>query len=191
MTRKTSAGILLYRRGSEGLELLLAHPGGPFFARRDLGHWTIPKGEPGDEDDLMAAASREFEEETGHPLGEVARQAPLRPIDLGSVVQASGKRVFAWAVEGDLDPDQATSNTFELEWPPGSGQVQEFPEIDAVAWYPVAEAQRRINRAQAAFVQRLAATLGADGTATRDGAGPIRPNVTRDAGAIPPDATRT
>ncbi len=160
MSRRTSAGILLYRRGASGLELLLAHPGGPFFAHRDIGHWTIPKGEPGDEDDLLAAATREFEEETGHALAAVARDPGAAPIDLGSVVQASGKRVFGWAVEGDLDPTQATSNTFELEWPPASGRRHVFPEIDEVAWFDIREARRRINRSQSSFVERLIAAVG-------------------------------
>lgn len=163
MTRRLSAGILLFRRRDGELELLLAHPGGPFFEGRDIGHWTIPKGEPGEGDDLLETAGREFEEETGHALAAVARDPAAPPIDLGSVVQASGKRVLCWAVEGDLDPATATSNTFELVWPPGSGRAQHFLEIDEVAWFGVAEALRRANPSQTAFVHRLLAAVGSGG----------------------------
>jgi predicted NUDIX family NTP pyrophosphohydrolase len=156
VTRRLSAGILLYRHRDGDLEVLLAHPGGPFFEGRDLGHWTIPKGEP-DGDDLLETAGREFEEETGHALAAVAADPATPPIDLGSVIQASGKRVHCWAVEGDLDPATATSNTFELVWPPGSGRAQHFLEIDAVAWFRIPEALRRANPSQAEFVHRLVA----------------------------------
>lgn len=162
MTRKVSAGILLYRQrdgGGGGLEVLLAHPGGPFFANRDAGHWTIPKGEPADGDDMLTAAKREFAEETGHDLVAAARDPSASPIDLGSVVQASGKLVLCWAVEGDLDPAVATSNTFEMPWPPGSAEVRTFPEIDRVAWFPLGEARRRANHAQVEFIDRLAGVL--------------------------------
>ncbi|HEX4897124.1 MAG TPA: NUDIX domain-containing protein [Candidatus Limnocylindrales bacterium] len=163
MTRKVSAGILLYRYRDGGLEVLLAHPGGPFFANRDAGHWTIPKGEPGESDELQAAAAREFEEETGHSLAAVARDPAASPLDLGSIVQASGKRVHCWAVEGDLDPATSTSNTFEMPWPPGSTRRRTFPEIDRVAWFPLAEARRRANPSQAELIDRLGAALGASG----------------------------
>ena len=159
MTRRVSAGILLYREGPSGLEVLLAHPGGPYFTNRNMGHWTIPKGEPGDEDDLFMAGSREFNEETGYVLAAVAADPGAAPLPLGTVTQASGKVVHAWAVRGDLDPAGATSNTFEMTWPPGSGHREVFPEIDRVAWFPVAEARRRANRSQAAFVERLVAEL--------------------------------
>ena len=160
MTRKVSAGILLYRQQDGGvLEVLLAHPGGPFFANRDAGHWTIPKGEPADGDDMLTAAKREFAEETGHELSAVARDPAEAPIDLGSVVQASGKQVLCWAVEGDLDPAAATSNSFEMPWPPGSAEVRTFPEIDRVAWFPLGEARRRANHAQTEFIDRLAEAL--------------------------------
>lgn len=155
MTARVSAGILLYRHRGGELQVLLAHPGGPFFANSDLGHWTIPKGELADGDDLLAAAAREFEEETGHALAAVALEGVLRPLDLGSVVQASGKRVHCWAVEGDLDPAAATSNTFEMPWPPGSDRLRTFPEIDRVAWFPIDEAARRANPSQALLVARL------------------------------------
>ncbi len=160
MSRRISAGILLYRRGAGGFEVPLAHPGGPFFSSRDLGHWTIPKGEPGGGDDLLETAAREFEEETGHALSTVAGEAAAPPLDLGSVVQASGKRVHCWAVEGDLDPAAATSNTFEMPWPPGATRQMTFPEIDRVEWFTVPEASRRANPSQAEFVGRLAEHLG-------------------------------
>jgi predicted NUDIX family NTP pyrophosphohydrolase len=160
MTRKVSAGILLYRRRDDALEVLLAHPGGPFFANRDVGHWTIPKGEPGENDELPSAAAREFEEETGHALAAVARDPAAPPLDLGSIVQASGKRVHCWAVEGDLDPATSSSNTFEMPWPPGSGRLRTFPEVDRVAWFPVAEARRRANPSQAELVDRLVDRIG-------------------------------
>jgi predicted NUDIX family NTP pyrophosphohydrolase len=159
---RTSAGILLFRRGPAGLEVLLGHPGGPFFTRRDEGHWSIPKGEPDPVDatldarQLLAVARREFEEETGLPAPE-SNVAP--PIQLGSVVQKGGKVVHAWAIEGDLDPAGAVSNEFEMDWPPGSGRRQSFPEIDRVEWFRPAEARRRIKAPQAAFVDRLEAAL--------------------------------
>ena len=165
MSRRVSAGILLYRRGPEGVEVLLAHPGGPFFTHRDLGHWTIPKGEPAEGDDLLATAAREFEEETGQAVASVARDPATSPVSLGTVTQASGKVVHAWAVEGDLDPAAATSNTFETYWPPGSGRMKTFPEIDRVAWFSLSEARRRANPSQALFVDRLGEAL----TGTRAG----------------------
>jgi predicted NUDIX family NTP pyrophosphohydrolase len=151
---RTSAGVLLWRRRDGRIEVLLGHPGGPFFARKDGGVWSVLKGEtsPG-EKDLEALARREFEEETGHA-------APRGPtIELGEVRQAGGKLVVCWAVEGDLDPDDAFSNTFEMEWPPRSGRTQEFPEIDRVAWFDLASAREAINLAQAAFLDRLDESL--------------------------------
>jgi predicted NUDIX family NTP pyrophosphohydrolase len=159
VSRKVSAGILLFRLRDGHAEVLLGHPGGPFFANRDAGNWTIPKGEPGEDDELPSAAAREFEEETGHALSAVALDPAAPLIDLGSVVQASGKRVHCWAVEGDLDPALASSNTFEMAWPPGSDRLQTFPEIDRVAWFPIDEARRRANRSQAELVDRLAAWI--------------------------------
>jgi predicted NUDIX family NTP pyrophosphohydrolase len=153
---RTSAGILLWRRRGTRLEVLLGHNGGPFFARKDLGHWTVLKGEVEPGEDVVAVARREFAEETGHPLPD----GPL--IELGQIRQRSGKVVLAWAVEGDLDPETAVSNTFELEWPPRSGRIQEFPEIDRVAWFGIPEARRRIKAAQAPFLDRLEAS-GATG----------------------------
>jgi predicted NUDIX family NTP pyrophosphohydrolase len=153
LATRTSAGILLFRRGNGGLELLLAHPGGPFFTRKDEGYWTIPKGEVDPGEELLAVARREFAEETGHapPDGE--------PIPLGSIVQKGGKVVHAWAIEGDLDPAAAASNTFEMTWPPGSGRLQEFPEIDRVEWFDRNEARRRIKATQIPLFERLDAAL--------------------------------
>jgi len=156
MAERTSAGILLYRRPSDGrLEVLLAHPGGPYFAKRDLGDWTIPKGEPdGDETDLAAVARREFAEETGT---EIDPAAP--PIELGTIVQKGGKVVHGWAVEGDMDAATARSNEFEVVWPPRSGQLQRFPEIDRVEWFEPDEARRRLKASQVPFIDRLEAAL--------------------------------
>lgn len=149
-TGVTSAGVLLWRRRAGLLEVLLAHPGGPYWAAKDAGHWTIPKGEAGPDEDLQAVAWREFEEETGHPL-----QADQAVMALGEIRQKSGKRVVGWAVQGDLDPSAAVSNTFEMEWPPGSGRRQAFPEIDRVAWFDLAEARTRLKAAQVPFLDRL------------------------------------
>jgi predicted NUDIX family NTP pyrophosphohydrolase len=150
---RVSAGILLYKSVADGLAVLLAHPGGPLFARRDAGHWTIPKGEPDADEPLLDAARREFTEETGRRPDE----GPL--IDLGSIVQKGGKVVHAWAIEGDLDPELARSETFEMEWPPRSGLMESFPEIDRVAWFDPVEARRRIKAAQVPLLDRLEAAL--------------------------------
>jgi predicted NUDIX family NTP pyrophosphohydrolase len=151
---RVSAGILLYRRSEGGLQVLLAHPGGPLFANRDDGHWTIPKGEPDPDEPLLEAARREFVEEIGQPLPEGLL------IELGSITQKGGKVVHAWALEGDLDPETARSATFELEWPPRSGRLQAFPEIDRVAWFDPDEARRRIKEAQIPLIDRLEEALG-------------------------------
>jgi predicted NUDIX family NTP pyrophosphohydrolase len=148
---RTSAGLLLHRSHAGRREVLLAHPGGPLFASRDLGAWSIPKGEVEPGEEPLQVARREFEEETGHR--PPADRSAYRP--LGEVRQKSGKRVSAWAVEGDLDPSTATSNTFEMEWPPRSGRREWFPEIDRVEWFGLDEARHRINPAQAAFIDRL------------------------------------
>jgi predicted NUDIX family NTP pyrophosphohydrolase len=145
-----SAGILLHREGADGLEVLLVHPGGPFWAKRDDGAWSIPKGEYVDGDDPRAAARREFEEELGSPL---PGGAELR--ELGEVRQKNGKHVVAWAVAGDLDASAARSNTFEMEWPPRSGRRQEFPEIDRAEWFTLARAREKLLPAQTAFLDRL------------------------------------
>ena len=148
-----SAGLLLFRRSGDGaLELFLAHPGGPFWAHRDDGAWTIPKGALNADEPLLDAARREFEEETGlRPTG------PFLP--LGSIRQKAGKTVHAWAWEGDADPARVTSNTMRTEWPRGSGQWLTFPEVDRCAWFDPATARVKLNAAQAEFVERLEAVL--------------------------------
>jgi len=153
MAPRTSAGILLFRPRNGRLEVLLAHPGGPFFANRDVGHWTIPKGEADGDEELTAVARREFEEETGHPAPDGDA------LDLGSIVQKGGKVVFACALEGDLDPETAASNTFEMVWPPGSGSVRTFPEIDRVEWFDIDEAKRRVKPTQIPLIDRLVEAL--------------------------------
>jgi predicted NUDIX family NTP pyrophosphohydrolase len=160
VTALVSAGVLLYRRASGRLEVLLAHPGGPYFANRDIGSWTIPKGQPDGEDDLLRVAQREFEEETGHAIAAV-RADDAAPMELGSVVLGSGKVVHGWAIQGNLDPAAVASNEFELEWPPRSGKRLRFPEIDRLAWLEPLAARERIHPAQAAFIDRLEAALGA------------------------------
>ena len=148
-----SAGILLYRRGAAGLEVLLGLPGGPYWRGRDEGAWTIPKGEIGEDEEPFAAALREFHEETGF----AAEGAPLA---LTALRQPSRKWVHVWAVEGDCDVTQSRSNTFSMEWPRQSGRMQEFPELQRVAWFPIEEAGRRILRGQAAFLVELRHLLG-------------------------------
>jgi predicted NUDIX family NTP pyrophosphohydrolase len=149
---KLSAGILLYRSQQESLEVLIAHPGGPFWSKKDLGAWSIPKGlvEPGE--DLLNAAIREFREETGHTVS--GRFIKLTPIKL-----RAGKIVIPFALEYDLDPEAVISNTFQTEWPPRSGQQQEFPEIDRVEWVNVDTAKRKLNPAQAAIIDELTRKL--------------------------------
>jgi predicted NUDIX family NTP pyrophosphohydrolase len=146
---KRSAGILLYRTSGGVPEVLLVHPGGPFWARRDAGAWSIPKGEYEEADDPLAAALREFEEETGTALDA----GELR--DLGEVKQKGGKVVSAFAAEGDIDADNVRSNTFTMEWPPRSGRMAEFPEIDRAGWFVLDEAREKLNPAQAEFLDRL------------------------------------
>jgi predicted NUDIX family NTP pyrophosphohydrolase len=147
-SRNRSAGILLFRRTAGVLEVLLAHPGGPFWARKDVGAWTLPKGIVEEGEDPLAAALREFEEEIGtRPTGE--------PIPLGSIRQRGGKHVLAWACEGDLDADAIRSNIARLEWPRGSGRFVDFPEVDRAAWFSLDHARERINPAQAALLDRL------------------------------------
>jgi predicted NUDIX family NTP pyrophosphohydrolase len=148
-----SAGILLFRHGEPGLEVLLVHPGGPFFARRDDGAWSIPKGLYEDGEEPLAAARREFAEELGSECPDGSA------LELGEIRQKNGKRVTAWAVEGDLDADSITSNTFELEWPPRSGRRQEFPEIDRAAWFTLDAARTKLLAAQTPLLDRLADAL--------------------------------
>jgi len=147
---KESAGLLLYRRREEALEVLLVHPGGPFWAKKDAGAWTIPKGELAPGEAPLDAARREFREETGQEVAGPFHA--LRPVR-----QAGGKTVYAWAVAGELDAAAIQSNTFEMEWPPRSGRRRAFPEIDRAQWFALEEARRRINPAQAALLDELAA----------------------------------
>jgi len=154
MATKTSAGILMFHKSDGGIEVLLAHPGGPFFKNKDAGVWTIPKGVPEPNENLMERARIEFEEEIG-----VKAEGELFP--LGTVTQKSGKVVHAWAMEGDLPADfEARSNTFELEWPPRSGKMQSFPEIDRAGFFSIEEAAHKINPAQKEFLDRLQQYLG-------------------------------
>ena len=153
-----SAGALLFKvlPPAGDVEVLLGHPGGPFWARRDEGAWSIPKGEYGPDEDPRAAAAREFAEELGSPLPS----GPL--IDLGTVRQPSGKLVTVFAVESDFDATTARSNTFEMEWPPKSGRMGSFPEIDRAEWFDCATARVKLVRGQVEFVDRLLAALGLD-----------------------------
>jgi predicted NUDIX family NTP pyrophosphohydrolase len=157
MPRRRSAGILLHRGHGEALEVLLVHPGGPAWAGREIGAWSLPKGEYLDGEDPLAAARREFEEELGTapPAGE--------PEDLGEIRQKSGKRVRAWAMPGDLDATQIHSNTFQFEWPPRSGKLIEIPEVDRAEWFGIDAAREKINPAQVALLDRLVQLLGTDG----------------------------
>jgi predicted NUDIX family NTP pyrophosphohydrolase len=146
---KLSAGLLLYRVRDGVVDVLIAHPGGPFWARKDDGAWSIPKGEYADGEDPWAAAQREFKEEVG-------LTPPTGPrFDLGSVKQPGGKVVTAFAVQGDLDVTEARSNTFELEWPRGSGKLRMFPEVDRVDWFPVAQARAKLLKGQRGFLDQL------------------------------------
>jgi predicted NUDIX family NTP pyrophosphohydrolase len=156
MSHRISAGILLYRRRAGVLEVLLGHPGGPFFAGRDHGHWSIPKGQVEPGETLIDVARREFEEETGTAVPAEGL------VPLGETRQKGGKLVHAWACEGDLDPETATSNTLEMTWPPLFGRRITVPEIDRVAWYDRDEARARIKEAQAVFIDRLEAHLASE-----------------------------
>jgi predicted NUDIX family NTP pyrophosphohydrolase len=150
---RRSAGILLHRAGAGGhgsREVLLVHPGGPFWAKRDDGAWSIPKGEYEDGEEPLAAALREFEEEIGSALERVGEL-----VELGEVRQKNRKVVSAWAAEGEVDAAAVRSNTFEMEWPPRSGRMQEFPEIDRAEWFPLARARAKLIEAQVAFLDRL------------------------------------
>ena len=157
---KTSAGLLMYRRGNGTVEVLLVHPGGPYWSKKDCGAWSIPKGEYSADEDPLSSAKREFTEETG-----------LRPgnafIELVPIAQAGGKIVRAWAFEGDADPAAIVSNTFSMEWPPRSGRQQTFPEIDRAAWFSIDEAKDRILKGQVPLLEdlqrRLSERLLADG----------------------------
>ncbi|MGN6569700.1 MAG: NUDIX domain-containing protein [Flavipsychrobacter sp.] len=145
---KKSAGILAYRWAGVELQVLLVHPGGPFWARKDAGAWSIPKGEFSDDEDPLAAAKREMQEELG--VAPDGKYVPLTPIR-----QKSGKQVYAWAVETNIDTEKIVSNTFAIEWPPASGKMKEFPEIDKAEWYSLTATKEKINPAQFAFVAEL------------------------------------
>jgi predicted NUDIX family NTP pyrophosphohydrolase len=150
---RRSAGILLYRRRDHAIEFLLVHPGGPFWARKDEGAWSIPKGEYSEGEDALAVAQREFAEETGAAVhGEF--------LPLGEIVQKRGKIVTAFALEGDFDPATLRSNMFEIEWPPRSGRKQTFPEVDRAQWFAPAEAERKILPGQKELIARLLTKLG-------------------------------
>jgi predicted NUDIX family NTP pyrophosphohydrolase len=153
MQSKTSAGLLMFRKAKDGLEVLLVHPGGPYFQKKDEGAWTIPKGETIEGEDLLARARTEFEEELGiAPSGDW--------IELGSIRQKGGKTVYAWAFESGLRDDfELKSNTFQLQWPPRSGKIQTFPEVDKAAFFSMKEARRKMNVAQTAFLDRLCNAL--------------------------------
>lgn len=157
---KRSAGLLLYRRKDESIEVFLVHPGGPFWSKKDLGAWSIPKGEYGDDETPLAAARREFEEETGF-------LPPPGAMELGEVKQAGGKLVKAWAAEGDCDPARLVSNTCETEWPPRSGRMIEIPEVDRAAWFPIEDAHVRIFQSQQPFLERLKQKLETNGSSPR------------------------
>ena len=146
---KVSAGLLLYRKRAGALEVFLVHPGGPLWQKRDAGAWSIPKGEYGDGEEPLEAAIREFEEETGFQA-----KGPYHP--LAPVRQPGGKIVHAWAFEGDCDPERLRSNTFAREWPPGSGRMRHYPEVDRAAWFEIPEAVRRINAGQTPLLDELA-----------------------------------
>ena len=150
--KRRSAGLLMYRICRHVPQVLLIHPGGPFWARKDAGAWTIPKGEYDDDEDPLAAAKREFVEETGFTLGDTF-------IELQPIRQAGGKKVMAWAFAGDCDPSRMVSNTFEMEYPPKSGRMQTFPEADRCEWFDLPEARRRINAAQVPLLDELEALV--------------------------------
>jgi predicted NUDIX family NTP pyrophosphohydrolase len=154
MPSRVSAGLLMYRIKEGLLQIFLGHPGGPLYRNKDEGHWTIPKGEPPENENLQDTAIREFEEETG-----IKPQGPF--IELGSIRQKGGKVVYGWAFEGDHDPLQPIrSNTFEMQWPPGSGRMQSFPEVDRAQFFSLSEGRKKLRDAQWALVERLAAILG-------------------------------
>ena len=153
---KQSAGILLYRRRNDDLEVFLVHPGGPFWVNKDDHAWSVPKGEPLPDEDLLEAAKREFEEETGFTVNGSF-------LDLGTSKQPGGKYVHVWAIEGDCDPADVKSNPFSMEWPPKSGKTQSFPEIDRAAWFRHKTAKEKLHKGQVQFVDRLLERIGEGG----------------------------
>ena len=159
---KISAGILLFRKARTGLEVLLVHPGGPFWVKKDLGAWSIPKGLADEGEDLLEAAKREFLEETGRAVdGEF--------LDLGAHKQPGGKTIVAWALEGDFDASSLKSNTFSLEWPPRSGRMAEFPEVDRAAWLSIGEALEKASKGQRPIIEALAARIEVKAPAAPEG----------------------
>ena len=171
---KLSAGILLFKISkSDVMEVLLVHPGGPFWAKKDDGAWSVPKGEYTEGDNAYDAAVREFREELGSEVPSGSR------FDLGELKQPSGKRIHAWAVEGDLDASTIVSNSFEMEWPPKSGKTSEFPEVDRAAWVNIAVARRKLHKGQAEFLTHLMDAL------RRDGRSDISEGVDEDALPLP------
>jgi predicted NUDIX family NTP pyrophosphohydrolase len=151
--RKMSAGLLMFRRRKADVEFFLVHPGGPFWSKKDLGAWSIPKGEYTEDEESLEAAQREFEEETGIvPSGDF--------IALDEIKQPSGKLVTAWAFEGDCSPREIRSNTFSMEWPPKSGRIKQFPEVDQAGWFSLQEARKRILKGQLGFLERCMARIG-------------------------------
>jgi predicted NUDIX family NTP pyrophosphohydrolase len=151
--KKHSAGILLFRRTDSSAEVLLGHPGGPFWKKKDKGAWSVPKGEYEAEEDPLAAACREFQEETGQAVPDGER------LDLGEMKRKDGKVIHVWAIEGQIDERHIMSNTFEIEWPPKTGQLQSFPEIDRAAWFLLSEAPIKMHQGQHIFIERLAEHL--------------------------------
>jgi predicted NUDIX family NTP pyrophosphohydrolase len=162
MAKKLSAGILLYRRRHGEVEVFLVHPGGPYWAGKDGGAWSIPKGEYREGEDPLATAQREFHEETGSPV--TGSFHPLAPL-----TQPSGKVISVWAVEGDLDPETVRSNTFSLEWPPRSGKKQEFPEVDRGGWFDLPTAYQKLQPGQRGFLDQLQQVLSEPGRPEREG----------------------
>lgn len=153
MSSKRSAGILVYRRRAAKLDVLLVHPGGPFWSKKDEGAWFLPKGEIEQGEDTLAAARREFREELGSDAPVTA------PLELGTVKNEGGKLIYAWALEGDIDLSSFKSNTFSMEWPPRSGKQREFPEVDRACYFSMQEAAKKIHSAELSFLHRLASSL--------------------------------
>jgi predicted NUDIX family NTP pyrophosphohydrolase len=151
--KKQSAGLLLFRRTDTSVEVLLGHPGGPFWKKKDAGAWSVPKGEYEPDEDPLAAACREFQEETGQAVPDGKR------IDLGSMKRKDGKTIQVWGIEGQIDEQHIMSNTFEIEWPPKTGQIQSFPEIDRAGWFALAVAPAKMHQGQSIFIERLAEHL--------------------------------
>lgn len=164
--KKRSAGLLVYRMKNGRLEVLIVHPGGPFFAKKDDGIWTIPKGLYDNGENALDAAAREFEEEVGVPAPKGTY------IELGEIKRKDGKHIKAWALEGDIDEKNINSNTFELEWPPRSGKMREFPEVDRAQWLDLGSAAKKLQSAQVEFLHRLASKLGVDFDSAQSKASP-------------------